>query len=347
VSYLYYLNKDYYPVTPDVFSQKPTYGEGTTEINFDSLWLKILMRLKLPKEKQELVFQNRYPKDTENLTLFDDIKGEYKDQIDNGTLLPDRYILMCEDILNREKIVFDDKTPLISRAGAIELFNRALLNGKFGWIGVIMIDIKCFKAFNDLLGHDDGDGYLYKVGETIIHQVRERMFAARDGGDEFYVFFTAEDEKSLTESMTGFHGRLKYAMPKCKTENGYTKRIKEELQFLQTPAGKEKREKIGIGFTDESTESEPQFYFTSRKPDNNGKKYFTADDVGELKQHLIYFTKDDFKIKCNEITQKRYSSVRYQCEKEYIIAGKLAEKRIEDKLSPMPTPKEIAEDFSL
>ncbi len=54
--------------------------------------------------------------------------------------------------------------------------------------GIVMIDIDHFKAFNDLYGHQEGDGALRLVARTIADTVRpESDTVARYGGEEFVV----------------------------------------------------------------------------------------------------------------------------------------------------------------
>lgn len=54
-------------------------------------------------------------------------------------------------------------------------------------LGVLMIDIDHFKAFNDTYGHLAGDSVLATVGEILLESVRAGDTAARFGGEEFAV----------------------------------------------------------------------------------------------------------------------------------------------------------------
>jgi diguanylate cyclase (GGDEF)-like protein len=54
-------------------------------------------------------------------------------------------------------------------------------------IGLIMIDVDHFKAFNDHYGHQEGDVCLRKVAQAVQAAVRSGDLVARYGGEEFAV----------------------------------------------------------------------------------------------------------------------------------------------------------------
>jgi diguanylate cyclase (GGDEF)-like protein len=65
-------------------------------------------------------------------------------------------------------------------------WNEALVAGTR--LGLLMIDIDHFKAYNDCHGHPAGDRCLCQVAELIRHQVRTDLdLVARLGGEEFAV----------------------------------------------------------------------------------------------------------------------------------------------------------------
>ncbi|NEX63072.1 GGDEF domain-containing protein [Noviherbaspirillum galbum] len=68
-------------------------------------------------------------------------------------------------------------------------------------VGMLIIDIDNFKAFNDLHGHLEGDACLCRVGETIEAQVRRGMdVVARLGGEEFAVLMPECDRRSIEQA---------------------------------------------------------------------------------------------------------------------------------------------------
>ncbi len=60
---------------------------------------------------------------------------------------------------------------------------------------VMMLDLDGMKKVNDTLGHEAGDKMLFAVQEVIVERLRKEDFAAREGGDEFYVLMPNTDMK--------------------------------------------------------------------------------------------------------------------------------------------------------
>lgn len=70
-------------------------------------------------------------------------------------------------------------------------------NGHGGSIGGIMLDVDEFKSINDAHGHTVGDQALIQTAVILKKSVGKNSFIARYGGDEFVVFFHAEDRSEL------------------------------------------------------------------------------------------------------------------------------------------------------
>ncbi len=83
----------------------------------------------------------------------------------------------------------DNLTDLPNRA----LFSQLLLQGMQyarrydKQLAVLFLDLDHFKAINDSLGHEAGDGLLQELGRRLRHSVRESDVVARMGGDEFVI----------------------------------------------------------------------------------------------------------------------------------------------------------------
>ena len=88
-----------------------------------------------------------------------------------------------------------------------------------GSLGLIMIDIDHFKAFNDHYGHLQGDECLTSVAQQLKSAVqRPRDFVARFGGEEFIVLLPsiqAEGVRVVAE-------RLQQALAKLMIPHGYS-----------------------------------------------------------------------------------------------------------------------------
>jgi diguanylate cyclase (GGDEF)-like protein/PAS domain S-box-containing protein len=54
-------------------------------------------------------------------------------------------------------------------------------------LGVLMIDLDHFKAFNDTYGHDSGDAVLRETAASLAKGIRAEDFVCRFGGEEFVV----------------------------------------------------------------------------------------------------------------------------------------------------------------
>ena len=77
-------------------------------------------------------------------------------------------------------------------------------------ISLIMVDIDCFKAYNDTYGHLKGDDCLKKVAETLDKALkRPKDFLCRYGGEEFIAVLPNTDEKGVLEVANRFQKEIK------------------------------------------------------------------------------------------------------------------------------------------
>lgn len=103
--------------------------------------------------------------------------------------------LELEDALSRRDRLIKEHESLSKQANIDELsglYNRGYLNrllrdsrfeGKV--MGTIMLDIDYFKEYNDFYGHMKGDRVIIAVGESLMENEEDGIFACRYGGDEF------------------------------------------------------------------------------------------------------------------------------------------------------------------
>jgi diguanylate cyclase (GGDEF)-like protein len=86
---------------------------------------------------------------------------------------------------------------MVSRDGLTGIYNRRMFDERLEdlWnqairehatVAMLLIDIDCFKLFNDCYGHQAGDETLCRVAETLERFARRPLdFTARYGGEEF------------------------------------------------------------------------------------------------------------------------------------------------------------------
>jgi diguanylate cyclase (GGDEF)-like protein/PAS domain S-box-containing protein len=87
----------------------------------------------------------------------------------------------------REMSIRDPLTGLFNRRYMEETLNRelSLAARNQSEVGILVIDIDHFKAFNDTHGHNGGDAVLAAVGEVLMRHSRISDVACRLGGEEF------------------------------------------------------------------------------------------------------------------------------------------------------------------
>lgn len=101
------------------------------------------------------------------------------------------------------QLLLDPLTNLFNRRAyndyIKELQNRTK-NESFT-VSVVMLDVDCFKQYNDTYGHYEGDNVLMKIGE-VLQEISElyNCFVARWGGEEFSIII-ANQSPTLTEQI--------------------------------------------------------------------------------------------------------------------------------------------------
>jgi len=100
---------------------------------------------------------------------------------------------------------------MVARDGLTGIQNRRMFDQHIGrcWqqavrekqhIAVLLIDIDCFKLYNDRYGHQAGDECLRAVAQSLVHCARRPLdFVARYGGEEFAIVLYHVSREYLAE----------------------------------------------------------------------------------------------------------------------------------------------------
>jgi diguanylate cyclase (GGDEF)-like protein len=75
-------------------------------------------------------------------------------------------------------------------------------------VGVLMIDLDRFKAFNDQHGHLAGDQALKAIADVIKAEVRQDDLVGRFGGEEFVVLLPGTDAEEITHTAERIRRRV-------------------------------------------------------------------------------------------------------------------------------------------
>jgi diguanylate cyclase (GGDEF)-like protein len=100
------------------------------------------------------------------------------------------------------KVHHDALTSVYNRRYLDETFDHIVKSASRsgGVLSVLMVDIDCFKQFNDTYGHSKGDECLQIVARALSGSVtREDDFVVRYGGEEFTVILPNTDENGARQ----------------------------------------------------------------------------------------------------------------------------------------------------
>ncbi|HFG1563124.1 TPA: GGDEF domain-containing protein [Vibrio cholerae] len=95
----------------------------------------------------------------------------------------------------------DHLTQVYNRYAMDSLLPQALEIARLDRVSsaLLMIDIDCFKEYNDGYGHIQGDDVLCKVSQTLRQWKSNLDLCFRYGGDEFLIFMTRVDAKQCQQ----------------------------------------------------------------------------------------------------------------------------------------------------
>lgn len=122
-------------------------------------------------------------------------------------------VLQLEQKLVRvqRRACHDDLTGLPNRSLLRDRLNQAIhqADRHRKQLGLLFLDLNCFKIVNDTHGHDIGDALLVQVAERLVSCIRAADSAYRYGGDEFVILLPEVDGTSGSNELTGkIHAHL-------------------------------------------------------------------------------------------------------------------------------------------
>lgn len=95
----------------------------------------------------------------------------------------------------------DQLTNIYNRRGLIleiEQHQQNCIRNRVGFV-LVMVDLDHFKAYNDTVGHLEGDNALKRVAQLLSkHCLRQGDVCGRYGGEEFLLVFSEMTEQNLT-----------------------------------------------------------------------------------------------------------------------------------------------------
>ncbi|HUF37340.1 MAG TPA: diguanylate cyclase [Anaerolineales bacterium] len=110
----------------------------------------------------------------------------------------------------RNQSIRDTLTDLYNRRYLDETLERELHRAKRNnrGLGILMLDIDHFKAFNDSHGHAAGDAVLSALGQYLRRSLRASDIACRMGGEEFALILPDAEPDAVRERAEEIHSGL-------------------------------------------------------------------------------------------------------------------------------------------
>ena len=171
--YLLRQNKtiEYMQYTKKYFRLYKQYEQENRKVA--AMMLELRDKLKIAETKQDNM--RAYNKKLENLALHDSMTG-----LANRTFL--------NEYLAKQ-------------------FDRAFL--KHELLGVELMDVDCFKQYNDTYGHLSGDRCLEAIADVLKEVQNEGVFCARYGGDEFVVIYSGMELEEIRQTAKAIQERIR------------------------------------------------------------------------------------------------------------------------------------------
>jgi len=109
-------------------------------------------------------------------------------------IIMNRITMMSNADKLKEENTVDELTQLKNRRDFMKTFQRFLTNYRQSdnYLCLALIDVDCFKNYNDLYGHPQGDECLRAIAKEFINLRKNGIYAARVGGEEFALLWHIE-----------------------------------------------------------------------------------------------------------------------------------------------------------
>ncbi|MCL2764553.1 MAG: GGDEF domain-containing protein [Treponema sp.] len=105
----------------------------------------------------------------------------------------------------------DELTGLKNRRDFTQSFNRRLNNYRSSddWLCIAIMDIDCFKNYNDHYGHPKGDDCLRSIGK-LLNSLNSSMnvYSARTGGEEFALIWYEKNVQHLNDTASQIQQKI-------------------------------------------------------------------------------------------------------------------------------------------
>ena len=149
--------------------------------------------LSVHKEQKILYSENTNFKKDGNAILCEWINAPFKDQHNQSSYI----ICMARDITEQRQLEqqleraahYDSLTALPNRILILNLLKQALALAarQQTKLALLFLDLNCFKAINDTLGHEAGDILLQMIAQRLPLAIRQSDYVGRLAGDEFLI----------------------------------------------------------------------------------------------------------------------------------------------------------------
>lgn len=112
----------------------------------------------------------------------------------------------------REQSIRDPLTNLYNRRYLQQALEREIQRAAraHSHVGLIMLDLDHFKAFNDSFGHDAGDSVLCRLALALLAEVRQEDIVCRYGGEEFALIMPSTSPETLQARAEELRRTLKH-----------------------------------------------------------------------------------------------------------------------------------------